>query len=731
MLSTIGTLRPNGRNQKRLCSREWAISASTSKRAGTRSKAAGLAHSLGARVVVTDAINPDDALAPLSDTVITSLGYVRRMLPDVVGDDVAVAVGLAAALQAAGAGMVIVTNGSEPVQVFLADGKRQQFPSFPLPPVDRIGAGDLFKAAFLLGQAEDWDLERTIRFGAAAASLWIAQPTPLKHPPSPAEIAALLADRTPRLTVVSPEVHAGEVVCPLCQRIVPTSLFDRHWQMEPAVVAAIHEAFPGWRRADGACPTCAHEHHAIAERRSSPGAPLLVEGHPIYGKPDLFVLPTPVRLRANPHYTGRGITLCLLDSGFYPHPDLIQPRNRIREMVDASTKQIVVGADFREPRVVSWHGLMTSAAAAGNGALSQGRYAGIASDADVILVKISDPRNRVRERDIIRGLRWVLDNHRRYGIDIVNISVGGDKSGLERDSVIDRMVGRLVRRGVIVVAAAGNAGRSDLYPPASAAESITVGGIDDQNVLDAERRRMYGSNWGRMADGGLKPEVVAPSMWLAAPVLPGTKIAEQNLLLDRLWRADDEELPALLASTYRVLGFPEEVLRQSLAKQRARVREKLVENKFVTPYYQHVDGTSFAAPIVSSVLAQMLEANPDLGPEEAKALIVATAERLTNQPEERQGYGVITPGRAVAAALRVRYGALDEAPLSPHRDDGHIRFLFYDERAQSVGVIGDFNNWHAAPDAIICARPLVGAHPIARARSLPLQIPDRWRTLDR
>jgi hypothetical protein len=46
-------------------------------------------------------------------------------------------------------------------------------------------------------------------------------------------------------------------------------------------------------------------------------------------------LPTPLRLHADPRYDGRGVTLALVDSGFYPHPDLTQPRNRIRAWVDA------------------------------------------------------------------------------------------------------------------------------------------------------------------------------------------------------------------------------------------------------------------------------------------------------------------------------------------------------------------------------------------------------------
>jgi len=51
-------------------------------------------------------------------------------------------------------------------------------------------------------------------------------------------------------------------------------------------------------------------------------------------------LPTPLRMHANPHYTGRGITIALVDSGFYPHPDLVRPRNRIRAWVDAGREEL-------------------------------------------------------------------------------------------------------------------------------------------------------------------------------------------------------------------------------------------------------------------------------------------------------------------------------------------------------------------------------------------------------
>src|ERR1044072_6802527 len=48
-----------------------------------------------------------------------------------------------------------------------------------------------------------------------------------------------------------------------------------------------------------------------------------------HGPNRFAVIPTHVRLNADPHYTGKGGTVAFLDSGFYPHPDLLLPKQRI------------------------------------------------------------------------------------------------------------------------------------------------------------------------------------------------------------------------------------------------------------------------------------------------------------------------------------------------------------------------------------------------------------------
>src|SRR5687768_11155945 len=54
-----------------------------------------------------------------------------------------------------------------------------------------------------------------------------------------------------------------------------------------------------------------------------------LESHSTVFEQNSYVLPTPLRLDADERFTGRGMTIAFLDSGFYSHPDLTTPRNRI------------------------------------------------------------------------------------------------------------------------------------------------------------------------------------------------------------------------------------------------------------------------------------------------------------------------------------------------------------------------------------------------------------------
>jgi serine protease AprX len=208
-----------------------------------------------------------------------------------------------------------------------------------------------------------------------------------------------------------------------------------------------------------------------------------------------------------------------------------------------------------------------------------------------------------------------------------------------------------------VVAAAGNLGNRPghpVIPPASAPSVLTVGGLDDKNRLPFSGYDMYHSSYGPTVDGLQKPEVIAPGIFVAAPILPGTPTAAQAALYARLASSADAELARLLAQARGTDADLDDAAHLEPPLLRQLVAAKVRDNNVISGAYKHVDGTSFAAPIVSSLAAQMLEANPLLRPQEVKRLIVGTARRLPHVEIDRQGWGVVDPRAAVEAAAAWR-----------------------------------------------------------------------------
>ncbi|HEX8845705.1 MAG TPA: S8 family serine peptidase [Pyrinomonadaceae bacterium] len=436
---------------------------------------------------------------------------------------------------------------------------------------------------------------------------------------------------------------AGKPVCPVCGREAPDGLlsFDALSEKLRLIIAANAPAGVA-----EVCPRCI----GLFER-----ALVQLESHSVVFEQGGNVLSTPLRMDADERFTGRGVTIAFLDSGFYPHPDLTKPRNRIL----AYHSIVAAEGDKRSlntPDPSSWHGMMTSVVAAGNGGLSNGFYRGIAPAADVVLVKLAKS-GRISEENIEHGLKWVMAQREKFGIRVVNISAGGDDEEPYLTNRLAQMVEQAVGEGLIVVCAVGNAGLQPghpVLPPASAPSCIAVGGLDDQNSMDRARRGMYRSSYGPTIDGLQKPEVIAPGIWVPAPILPGTPTAEEAELFAMLDNAPDDELHALIAQHAGIDKDLDEArnLRVSLLRQLITI--KLREGNVISEHYKYVDGTSFASPIVASVIACMLEANPGLTPQQAKRILIDTAERLPGIEVDRQGWGVVAPRRAIEYALALR-----------------------------------------------------------------------------
>ena len=410
------------------------------------------------------------------------------------------------------------------------------------------------------------------------------------------------------------------------------------------------------------------------------------------------VIPTGVRLKADPQYTGKGVTIAFLDSGFYPHPDLLEPRNRILSYKDITDER--VSLDVNDPAESwQWHGTQTSIAAAGNGHLCDGVYKGLAADSQLVLVKVSK-NGRITEENIARGIKWVIANRERFNIRVLNISLGGDDDVPCTRSIIDQAAEEAIAGGIVVVVAAGNSGARPSIPPANSPSVITVGGYHDNNELNGANLDLYHSNYGPTADGTVKPEIVAPAMWVAAPILPGTNLYARAEALSQLATTPDYQLPSVARKLEDTAELPEDLLHASPDIIRSYVDDVLRDLKIVATHYQHVDGTSFAAPIVTSIVAQMIEANPALTPGAIKNILISTADRIADTPAIRQGFGVVNARRAVELAKKEQH-ALNTVGCSPPRvQNGHLLFVYHDDEARTVSLAGDFNGWNVTTDPL-------------------------------
>jgi serine protease AprX len=247
----------------------------------------------------------------------------------------------------------------------------------------------------------------------------------------------------------------------------------------------------------------------------------------------------------------------------------------------------------------------------------------------------------------------------------------------------------------VVVAAAGNSGHEGRHsiPPANSPSVITVGGFSDNNELNGKKLDLYHSNFGTTADGTMKPEIVAPAMWVAAPILPDTRFYRRAEALSRIAAAVNYQLPSLARELEEAAELPEQLVNSGAAEIRAYVDAVLQQEKIVATHYQHVDGTSFAAPIVVSIVAQMIEANPQLTPGAIRNILISTADRIANAPVIRQGYGVVNARRAVELAETEQHDLNVVGCKPPRIENGRLVFVFHDDAAGSVSVAGDFNEW--------------------------------------
>jgi serine protease AprX len=258
-------------------------------------------------------------------------------------------------------------------------------------------------------------------------------------------------------------------------------------------------------------------------------------------------------------------------------------------------------------------------------------FIGMAPGARIVSVKVADASGATDVSQVIAAIDWVVQNRNRNGLNIrvLNLSFGTD--GVQ-DYQLDPLTYAAEvawHSGIAVVVAAGNGGygTAKLNNPAYDPYLIAVGGADSRGTYGVQDDVVPA--WSSTGDGTRNPDLVAPGTSVVSLRSPGSYL--------------DTTYPG------------------------ARNGERLFRGS----------GTSQAAAVVSGAAALLLQQRPGMTPDQLKALLTGTAERLPVADPIAQGSGMLdlvnardaaTPKAVQTWPRATGRGSLDAARGSAHAD---------------------------------------------------------------
>jgi serine protease AprX len=289
--------------------------------------------------------------------------------------------------------------------------------------------------------------------------------------------------------------------------------------------------------------------------------------------------------------TGKGIGVAVVDSGVNPQQDLY--------FLNSGTSRLVANVSFNTGTNQSTtdafgHGNHVAGIIAGNGSSSNGAYIGIAPEANIINVKVSDDNNNgvATTANLVKGLQWIDSNKLAYNIRVVNISLTSSQIQDYKVDPIDAAVEALWKDRIVVIAAAGNGGTTGVAAPGNDPFVITVGAVG----LDGKTTPTWSSISKDSYGAILKPDMYAPGINVVSLSSAGS-----GLLL--------QQHPANVVTYNNIKYFK-------------------------------MSGTSMAAPMVAGAVALLLQKDPTLTSDQVKAAVEWTAYFDIND-NPQTNYGVL------------------------------------------------------------------------------------------
>ena len=314
-------------------------------------------------------------------------------------------------------------------------------------------------------------------------------------------------------------------------------------------------------------------------------------------------------------FDGSGVGVAVIDSGIDgTHPDVHWPEHTKQNVKLLGYQKVFQDLTFSVPDVQNTdlnngHGTHVAGIVAGTGAASAtpGYYKGVAPGADLIGLGAADGV------DLMTGVAaydWVLHNRTTYNIKVINNSWADGSIAYDPNDPLNIASKAAHDAGITVVFAAGNDGQAgDVFNRYAFPDWVVSAGGGDKN----------GNVWTGSSRGtdAHHASVVAPGYFIASAL-------------------------ASTGAYTRANGSPADLT--DPANPRLLTGSDLV-------YYTYLIGTSMAAPHLAGTVALMLDANPNLTPDQVKSIVVATAKPMPGCPVIDCGAGYLDAAAAVRAAI--------------------------------------------------------------------------------
>ena len=177
-------------------------------------------------------------------------------------------------------------------------------------------------------------------------------------------------------------------------------------------------------------------------------------------------------------FTGKGIGIGIVDTGVYPHPDLISKQNKIKKFEDIIN-------EIRYPYDDNGHGTFVSGIIAGNGSLSKNMYKGIAESSHLYCIKAFNGIGKAFISDTLYAIDKLIEDSNEYNIKVICLPF----ETADNDAFILSLFNSLFKtawdKNISVVVPAGQNGNEEcsIRGISTLPNCITAGGLDTSSHM--------------------------------------------------------------------------------------------------------------------------------------------------------------------------------------------------------------------------------------------------------